>query len=335
MFANAEIGIDLGTANLLIYSKTKGVVFNEPSVVAVDTQTGNVLAVGHEAKEMIGKTPANITSIRPLKDGVIADYEVTSQMLTEMLKKVSKKIGVSMRKPNVIICAPTGSTSVERRAIENAVKEYGAKQVHIIEEPLAAAIGAGLPVDEPVSNVVVDIGGGTSEVAIISFGGVVSARSVRVGGDHIDSAIIQYVRKHYNVLIGERTAETIKMEIGYALVEHEPIIIEVRGRDLVAGLPKTITLDSKEIQNAIREPLESILDAIRTTLENCPPELSGDIVDRGIMLTGGGALLHGMKEWLSGEVDVPVHIAENPLECVALGTGKSLQMIDKLQKAAK
>ncbi|GEN46833.1 rod-share determining protein MreBH [Alkalibacillus haloalkaliphilus] len=335
MFANAEIGIDLGTANLLIYSKSKGVVFNEPSVVAVDSKSGNVLAVGHEAKEMIGKTPANITSIRPLKDGVIADYEVTSQMLSEMLKKVSKRVGVSMRKPNVIICAPTGSTSVERRAIENAVKEYGAKHVHIIEEPLAAAIGAGLPVDEPVSNVVVDIGGGTSEVAIISFGGVVSAQSVRVGGDHIDAAIIQYVRKNYNVLIGERTAETIKMEIGYALVEHEPVIIEVRGRDLVAGLPKTITLDSKEIQEAIREPLENILEAIKSTLENCPPELSGDIVDQGITVTGGGALLKGMSDWLTGEVDVPVHIAENPLECVAIGTGKSLQMIHKLQKASK
>ncbi|NIK11608.1 rod-share determining protein MreBH [Alkalibacillus almallahensis] len=333
MFANAEIGIDLGTANLLIYSKSKGVVFNEPSVVAVDSQTGNVLAVGHEAKDMIGKTPANITSIRPLKDGVIADYEVTSQMLSEMLKKVSKQLGMSMRKPNVIVCAPTGSTSVERRAIENAIKEYGAKQVHIIEEPLAAAIGAGLPVDEPLSSVVVDIGGGTSEVAIISFGGVVSAQSIRVGGDHIDSAIIQYVRKQYNVLIGERTAETIKMEIGYALVEHEPVIIEVRGRDLVAGLPKTVTLDSHEIQSAIREPLENILQAIKATLENCPPELSGDIVDQGITVTGGGALLNGMSEWLSSEVDVPVHIAENPLECVAVGTGKSLQMIHKLQKA--
>ncbi|WP_411954897.1 rod-share determining protein MreBH [Alkalibacillus sp. S2W] len=333
MFANAEIGIDLGTANLLIYSKSKGVVFNEPSVVAVDSQTGNVLAVGHEAKDMIGKTPANITSIRPLKDGVIADYEVTSQMLSEMLKKVSKKLGMSMRKPNVIVCAPTGSTSVERRAIENAIKEYGAKQVHIIEEPLAAAIGAGLPVDEPISSVVVDIGGGTSEVAIISFGGVVSAQSIRVGGDHIDSAIIQYVRKQYNVLIGERTAENIKTEIGYALVEHEPVIIEVRGRDLVAGLPKTVTLDSHEIQSAIREPLENILQAIKATLENCPPELSGDIVDQGITVTGGGALLNGMSEWLSSEVDVPVHIAENPLECVAVGTGKSLQMIHKLQKA--
>ncbi|RPF50583.1 rod-share determining protein MreBH [Aquisalibacillus elongatus] len=335
MFSNAEIGIDLGTANLLIYSKNKGVVYNEPSVVAIDTTTHKVLAVGNEAKEMIGKTPANITSIRPLRDGVIADYEVTSQMLNVMLKKVSKRLGMSMRKPNVIVCAPTGSTSVERRAIDNAIKDYGAKQVHIIEEPVAAAVGAGLPVDEPVSNVVVDIGGGTSEVAIISFGGVVSANSIRTGGDHMDIAIIQHVRKHYNVLIGERTAENIKMEIGHALIDHDTEEMEIRGRDLVTGLPKTINLNSKEIQEALREPLESILEAVRTTLENCPPELSGDIVDHGIMLTGGGALLRGMKEWLSSEIDVPVHVAENPLECVAIGTGKSLHLIHKLQKAAK
>ncbi|MGM8216340.1 rod-share determining protein MreBH [Bacillaceae bacterium W0354] len=335
MFSSADIGIDLGTANLLIYSKNKGIVYNEPSVVAVDARTRKVLAVGNDAKEMIGKTPANIESIRPLKDGVIADYEVTAQMLSTMLKKVSKRLGMSLRKPNVVVCAPTGSTSVERRAIENAIKEYGAKNVHIIEEPLAAAIGAGLPVDEPVSNVVVDIGGGTCEVAIISFGGIVSARSVRTGGDHFDSAIIQHVRKKYNVLIGERTAENIKIEIGFAPIEHDPIEYDIRGRDLVTGLPKTVTLASVEVQKALREPLEHILEAVRSTLESCPPELSGDIVDHGIMLTGGGALLKGIKQWLSDELDVPVHIAENPLECVAVGTGKSLQMIDKLQKANK
>ncbi len=335
MFSSVDIGIDLGTANLLIYSKSKGIVYNEPSVVAVDAKTRKVLAVGNEAKEMIGKTPANIESIRPLKNGVIADYEVTAQMLSTMLKKVSKRLGTSLRKPNVVVCAPTGSTSVERRAIENAIKEYGAKNVHIIEEPLAAAIGAGLPVDEPVANVVVDIGGGTSEVAIISFGGIVSAKSIRTGGDHFDSAIIQHVRKKYNVLIGERTAENIKIEIGYAPVEHELIEYDVRGRDLVTGLPKTVTLESTEIQKALREPLEHILEAIRSTLESCPPELSGDIVDHGIMLTGGGASLKGMKQWLSDELDVPVHIAENPIECVAIGTGKSLQMIHKLEKANK
>lgn len=335
MFSSTDIGIDLGTANLLIYSKNKGIVYNEPSVVAVDARSRKVLAVGNEAKQMIGKTPANIESIRPLRDGVIADYEVTAQMLSTMLKKVSKKLGMSIRKPNVVVCAPTGSTSVERRAIENAIKEYGAKNVHIIEEPLAAAIGAGLPVDEPISNVVVDIGGGTSEVAIISFGGIVSAKSVRTGGDHFDAAIIQHVRKTYNVLIGERTAENLKMEIGYAPIEHDPIEYEIRGRDLVTGLPKTVTLISTEIQKALNEPLERILEAVRSTLENCPPELSGDIVDHGIMLTGGGALLKGLKEWLTNELDVPVHVAENPLECVAVGTGKSLQIIDKLQKANK
>ena len=335
MFSNTAIGIDLGTANLLIYTKNKGIVFNEPSVVAIDTHTGKVLAVGNEAKEMIGKTPHNIQSIRPLKDGVIADYEITSQMLSTMLKKVSKKLGVSLRKPNVIVCAPTGSTSVERRAIDNAIREYGAKQVHIIEEPVAAAIGAGLPVEEPVSNMVVDIGGGTSEVAIISFGGVVSAKSIRTGGDHMDSAIIQHVRKKYNVLIGERTAENVKMEIGYALDAHAPLTMEERGRDLVKGIPKTIEINSHEIQQALRESLEAILEAIRDTLENCPPELSGDIVDHGIMLTGGGALLKGMQDWLSNEIDVPVHIAENPIECVAVGTGKSLSIIHKLQKATK
>ncbi|QHS24225.1 rod shape-determining protein [Virgibacillus sp. MSP4-1] len=335
MFSSAEIGIDLGTANLLIYTKNKGIVYNEPAVVAIDTTSQNVLAVGEEAKQMIGKTPQNIVPVRPMKDGVIADYEVTSQMLKEMLKKVSKKLGHSLRKPSVVVCVPTGATSVERRAIHNAIKEYGAKYVHLIEEPIAAAIGAGLPVDEPVSNMVVDIGGGTSEVAIISFGGIVSSQSTRVGGDKIDQAIIQHVRKKYNVLIGERTAEQVKIQIGYALIDHPEETMEVRGRDMVSGLPKTIALTSTEIQKALQESLEQILEAIQTTLESCPPELSGDIVDQGITLTGGGALLKGMQEWLSNEIDVPVHIAPEPLECVAIGTGKSLKMITKLQKATK
>ncbi|WP_302328570.1 rod-share determining protein MreBH [Salirhabdus salicampi] len=335
MFSSAEIGIDLGTANLLIYTKNKGIVFNEPSVVAIDTRTKNVIAIGNEAKQMIGKTPQNIVPVRPLKDGVIADYDVTAQMLKAMLKKVSKKLGHSLRKPSVIVCTPTGATSVERRAIHNAIKEYGAKYVHLIEEPVAAAIGAGLPVEEPVSNMVVDIGGGTSEVAIISFGGIVSARSVRVGGDKMDQSIIHYVRREYNILIGERTAENVKMGIGHALVNHELQTMEVRGRDMVTGLPKTITLSSSEIQSALKESLEQILEAIQNTLENCPPELSGDIVDHGITLTGGGALLKGMQEWLAGELDVPVHVAPDPLACVAIGTGKSLKMISKLQKAAK
>lgn len=335
MFATAEIGIDLGTANILIYSKSKGIILNEPSVVAYNTDTKEVVAVGKEAKEMVGKTPKNVIPVRPLKDGVIADYDMTAQMLKELMKKASKQAGASMRKPTVVVCTPSGSTSVERRAIHNAVKSYGAKNVHLIEEPIAAAIGADLPVEEPVANVIVDIGGGTSEVAIISFGGVVSCRSIRTGGDKMDEEIIQYVRKEYNILIGERTAEQIKMEIGHALIDHKEEKMEVRGRDMVTGLPKTIELGSKEVQGALRESLEQILETIRATLEDCPPELSGDIVDHGVILTGGGALLKGMQEWLSEVIVVPVHLAPNPLESVAIGTGRSIKMIQKLQKAAK
>lgn len=335
MLSTAEIGIDLGTANVLIYSKTKGIVLNEPAVVAIDINTKQVVAVGADAKEMIGKTPQNIVPIRPLRDGVIADYDVTAQMLKAFLKKVSKKIGLSMRKPEVVVCTPSGSTTVERRAIHNAVTSYGAKKVHLIEEPVAAAIGADLPVDEPVANVVVDIGGGTSEVGIISFGGVVSCNSVRTGGDKMDEEIIHHIRKNYNILIGERTAESIKMEIGYAHPNHKEETMEVRGRDMVTGLPQTVTVTSTEIHNALKESLGKILEAIRATLENCPPELSGDIVDHGIVLTGGSSLLNGMQEWLANEIIVPVHLAPNPLESVAIGTGRALKMITKLQKAAK
>ncbi|MDO6448768.1 rod-share determining protein MreBH [Oceanobacillus profundus] len=335
MFSNAEIGIDLGTANILVYSKTKGIVLNEPSVVAIDIETKKVVAVGAEAKEMVGKTPKNIVPIRPLRDGVIADYDVTAQMLRELLKKVSKTLGMSMRKPTVVVCTPSGSTTVERRAIHNAVTSYGAKHVHLIEEPVAAAIGADLPVDEPIANVVVDIGGGTSEVGIISFGGVVSCNSVRTAGDKMDDEIVQHIRKTYNILIGERTAENIKMEIGYAHPNHKEVTMDIRGRDMVTGLPKTIEITSTEIYNAIKESLEQILEAIRATLEDCPPELSGDIVDHGIVLTGGGSLLNGMQEWLANEISVPVHMAPNPLESVAIGTGRAIKMITKLQKAAK
>ncbi|MED4407565.1 rod-share determining protein MreBH [Bacillus licheniformis] len=335
MFQTTEIGIDLGTANILVYSKNKGIILNEPSVVAVDTETKSVLAVGTEAKNMIGKTPGKIVAVRPMKDGVIADYDMTTDLLKQIMKKAGKNIGFTFRKPSVVVCTPSGSTAVERRAISDAVKNCGAKQVHLIEEPVAAAIGADLPVDEPVANVVVDIGGGTTEVAIISFGGVVSCHSIRIGGDQLDEDIVSFVRKKYNLLIGERTAEEVKIEIGYVLIDHETKTMEVRGRDLVTGLPKTITLESKEIQKAMRESLLHIIEAIRATLEDCPPELSGDIVDRGVILTGGGALLNGIKEWLSQEIVVPVHVAANPLESVAIGTGRSLEVIDKLQKAAK
>ncbi|MDQ0270134.1 rod-share determining protein MreBH [Cytobacillus purgationiresistens] len=335
MIGNAEIGIDLGTANILVYSKTKGIALNEPSVVAIDTETKKVLAVGKEAKEMIGKTPGRIVAIRPLKDGVIADFDTTTEMLRHIMKKASKAVGFSIRKPSVVVCTPSGSTSVERRAIHDAVRNAGAKKVHLIEEPVAAAIGAGMPVDEPIANVVVDIGGGSTEVAIISFGGVVACHSVRIGGDRLDDDIIQYVRKEFNVLIGERTAENVKMEIGHALIDHEKLTIEIRGRDLVTGLPKTISLSSYEIRDAMREALLHILEAIRATLEDSPAELSGDIVDRGVILTGGGSLLNGMQEWISQQIDVPVHLAPSPLESVAIGTGKALQYMDKLQTATR
>ncbi|WP_077211605.1 rod-share determining protein MreBH [Bacillus dakarensis] len=335
MLATTEIGIDLGTANILVYSKNKGIILDEPSVVAIDTESKKVLAVGHEAKMMIGKTPGRIVAIRPLKDGVIADYEVTTEMLKAIMKKVSKNIGMTLRKPNVVVCTPSGSTSVDRRAIQDAVRNAGAKKVILIEEPVAAAIGAGLPVDEPVANVVVDIGGGSTEVAIISFGGVVACHSIKVGGDRLDDDIIQFVRKEYNVLIGERTAEEIKKEIGYAPIDHEVLTMEIRGRDLVTGLPKTITLTSVEIRDTLKESMLHILEALRATLEDSPAELSGDIVDRGVILSGGGSLLNGLREWISEEIFVPVELAPSPLESVAIGTGKALKFIDKLQHAAK
>ncbi len=333
MFKNTEIGIDLGTANTLVYSKDKGIIFNEPSVVAIDLLTKQVVAVGTDAKEMIGKTPENIMTIRPLKDGVIADFDITAQMLKHILKKVTKSsMQTFIRKPSVIVSTLSGSTSVEKKAIQEAIKSCGAKHVHLIEEPVAAAIGADLPVEEPTANVIVNIGGGTTEVAIISYGGIVSSHSVRIGGDQFDEDIIQYVRKKYNLLIGERTAEQIKIEIGYAPIEHPPASLEVRGRDLVTGLPKTLTMDSTEVQQAISESLQHIFNTIRVTLEESPPELSGDIVDRGVVLTGGGALLNGMQEWLSQEMIVPVRLADQPLEVVAIGTGRSLQVINMLQK---
>ncbi|WP_075619008.1 rod-share determining protein MreBH [Paenisporosarcina indica] len=335
MFSSIDLGIDLGTANILVYTKNKGIILNEPSVVAVDTRTRQVIAFGEEAKSMIGKTPGSITVIRPLKDGVIADFDVTTDMLRMVMKKIGKSLGSSVRKPNVMVCTPSGATSVERRAIHDAVKNSGAKEVHLIEEPVAAAIGADLPVSEPIASVIVDIGGGTTEIGIISFGGVVSSNTVKVAGDRMDEDITHFVRKQFNVLIGERTAERIKMEVGYALVPHTPEIMEVRGRDVVTGLPKTINISSTDVQETLKESLLSILEAIRATLESCPPELSGDIVDQGVVLTGGGALLKGMQEWLSNEISVPVHIAPHPLESVAIGTGRSLVMLDKLQKIAR
>ncbi|WP_211088723.1 rod-share determining protein MreBH [Listeria innocua] len=329
MFGTTTIGIDLGTANILVYSKEKGIILNEPSVVALNTNDGTVLAIGHEAKEMIGKTPTSISAVRPMKDGVIADFDLTSGLLREIMRRISTS---GVRKPNVVVCTPTGATSVERRAISDAVRSTGARSVALIEEPVAAAIGADLPVAEPVANVIVDIGGGTSEIAIISYGGVVSSTSVRTGGDHMDEEIIQYIRKNYNLLIGQATAERIKMELGFAPIEHVAKTADIRGRDLLTGLPKTIQVSSTEIQSALEETLQRILEAIRNTLEMCPPELSGDIVDRGIILSGGGSLLQGFRDWLVQEIDVPVHMAPSPLESVAIGTGRSLAFVDKLAK---
>jgi len=335
MFSTTEIGIDLGTANTLVYSKNKGIILNEPSVVAIDIQSNQVLAVGSEAKNMIGKTPGKIAAVKPLKDGVIADFEMTSMLLKHVMKKASKKLGFAIRKPSVVVCTPSGATSVEKRAIHDAVKNSGAKNVMLIEEPVAAAIGADLPVDEPIANVIVDIGGGTTEVAIISYGGVVSSNSIRIGGDKFDEEIIHFIRKKYNLLIGEKTAEQLKMEIGCALIDLEELSMDIRGRDLLTGLPRTITVTSTEIKLAIKEPLLQILEVIRITLEQSPPELSGDIVDKGVILTGGGSLLTGMQDWLREEIIVPVHLAPNPLESVAIGTGRSLSILRHLQKVAK
>ncbi|WP_078428111.1 rod-share determining protein MreBH [Alkalihalobacterium alkalinitrilicum] len=332
MFSNFEIGIDLGTANTLVYSRDKGIIFNEPTIVAINKHSHEVVAVGSDAKQMVGKTPENIKVVNPLKNGVIADFDVTAMLLKHVMKFSAKKLGLSFRKPSVIVCTPSGSTSVEQRAIIDAVRSCGAKQVELIEGPVAAAIGAGLPVDEPIANVIVDIGGGTTEIGIISFGGVVSCQSVRIGGHKFDEGIIQYVRKKYNLLIGERTAEQIKIDIGYAPCEHEKESMDIRGRDLVTGLPKNVTIHSTEIQQSMNEDLLHILEAIRATLEECPPELSGDIVDRGVILTGGGALLNGLEEWLSEQIVVPVMIAPSPLESVAIGTGKSLKMLSRLKK---
>lgn len=324
-----DIGIDLGTANTLVYMRSKGIVIREPSVVAVDVKYDRVRYVGQEAKEVIGRTPGSIAAVRPLRDGVIADFDMTAGMLREFISKAVK--GRRYLKTRVMICIPSGVTAVERRAVKEAARSAGAKRVSMIEEPMAAAIGAGLPVAEPTGSMIVDIGGGTSEVAVISLGGIVTSRSVRVAGDEFDSAIINYIRKKYNLLIGERTAENIKIGIGSAFPcgEKEPVM-EIKGRDLLTGLPENITVSGAEIREALAEPLSRIVEAIKTTLEKTPPELSADIMDQGIMLAGGGALLQGLDRLINRETGMPVKVAERPLDCVADGTGKVLENIDKL-----
>ena len=330
---STDMGIDLGTANTLVYVKNKGIVLCEPSVVAIQVGTSNVLAVGEEAKNMLGKTPGSILAIRPLKDGVIADFEVTECMLRYFITKVHHRRALVA--PRVVISVPSGITEVEKRAVRDSAEHAGARTpVFLVEEPMAAAIGVGLPIQEPAGNMIVDIGGGTSEVAIISLSGIVYCKSVRVGGDEFDAAIVQYLKRAYNLMIGERTAERIKIQSGSAYPLKEELTIEVKGRDLVAGLPKTITVNSEEIREAIMEPLSTIIDAVRITLERCPPELAADLVDRGIVMAGGGSLLRGIDKLLSEETGLPVHIADDPLSAVANGTGKVLDHLDMLKRVA-
>jgi len=329
-FIGRDMAIDLGTANTLVYVRGRGIVLNEPSVVAINQDTGGILAVGLEAKKMIGRTPGNIVAIRPLKDGVISDFDTTERMLRYFIQKVHKRRHFA--KPRLVVCVPSGITGVEQRAVKDAGYAAGARKVYIIEEPMAAAIGAGLPIHEPTGNMVVDIGGGTTEIAVISLGGIVTVQSIRVGGDELDQAIIAWIKCEYSLLLGERTAEEIKMAIGSAFPAVGEPDAEIRGRDLVTGLPKTILVTAEEIRKAIDEPVSRIVEAVKTTLDSCPPELSGDIMDRGIVLTGGGALLHGLDERLRHETGIAVHIAENPLNAVVMGTGRCIEEFEALEK---
>ena len=325
-----DMGIDLGTANTLVYVKGKDIVIREPSVVAIQTNTKQVLAVGEEAKKMIGRTPGNIVAIRPLRDGVIADFDITQNMLKYFIRRSTQRR--SLFQPRVVVCVPSGVTEVEKRAVEEAAIHAGARDAYLIEEPMAAAIGAGLPVHEATGSLIVDIGGGTTEVAVISLGGIVTSKSIRVGGDELDESIVNYIKREYSLMIGERTAEDIKITIGSANVNSKESKMKIRGRDLVSGLPKTIEVSSKEIYEAMREPIYNILEAIKSTLEKTPPELAADIMEQGIMLTGGGALLDGIDLLIKSETGMPVHIAEDPLDCVAIGTGKALESIEILKK---
>ncbi|MCI1856663.1 MAG: rod shape-determining protein [Sporolactobacillus sp.] len=332
-----DMGIDLGTANTLVYLKGKGVVVREPSVVALHTDTGLIEAVGTPAKKMIGRTPGNIVAVRPMKDGVIADFDTTATMLKYFINEAQKKRSLFSRKPNVMVGVPSGITAVEKRAVEDATRQAGAREAYTIEEPFAAAIGADLPVWEPTGSMVVDIGGGTTEVAIISLGGIVTSQSIRIAGDDMDEAIVQYIKKKYNLMIGERTAETLKLEIGSAggSEELEKKAMDIRGRDLLSGLPKTIEVTGKEVAEALSETVNKIIEAVKATLEQTPPELAADIMDRGIVMTGGGALLNNLDHVLSDETKMPVIVAENPLDCVAIGTGRSLENIHLFRSKSK
>ncbi|MEW6066049.1 rod shape-determining protein Mbl [Desulforamulus profundi] len=326
-----DMGIDLGTANSLVYLKGKGIVLREPSVVAIQRETGQVLAVGEEAKQMIGRTPGNIVAIRPMKDGVIADFDVTQSMIKYFINKALRGRSFIV-KPRVVVSVPSGVTAVEERAVREAALQAGAREAYLIEEPMAAAIGAGLPVHEPTGNMIVDIGGGTTEVAVISLGGIVTSKSIRIAGDEMDDAIIQHVKRTYNLMIGERTAEHIKINIGTAYPLDVEETEEIRGRDLVSGLPKTLQITSTEIYKALSEPVAAILEAIKVTLEKTPPELAADIMDRGIVMAGGGSLLRGLDRLVSAQTGMPVHLAEEPLLAVAYGSGRVLENIDVLRR---
>ena len=328
-FSN-DMGIDLGTASTLVYINNQGIVLCEPSVVAIQSGTSRVLAVGEEAKRMLGRTPGNIVAIRPMRHGVIADFEITEGMLRYFIKKVHNR-RVLVR-PRMVIAIPSGITEVEKRAVKDSALHAGAREVYLIEEPIAAAIGVGLPIQEPAGNMIIDIGGGTTEIAVISLAGIVFSKSIRIGGDEMDEAIINYLKKTYNLMVGERTAENIKINIGSAYPLEEELTMEVRGRDLVAGLPKTVTVSSEEIREALNEAIAQILEAIRITLERTPPEISADLIERGIILAGGGALLKGIDKLVQEETGLPVHLAEDPLTAVALGTGKVLSEIRYLKK---
>lgn len=323
-----DLGIDLGTANTLVYMKNKGIILREPSVVAKDIEKGEVAAVGEDARHMIGRTPGNISVIRPMKRGVIADYETTATMIKYYLKKALRKRSIFARKPNVVVCVPSGITMVEERAVIDATNQAGARNTYTIAEPFAAAIGAGMPVFEPTGSLIVDIGGGTTEVAVISLGGIVTSQSIRIAGDDMDEAIINYIRKKHHLLIGERSAESIKNSIGTAgeVINNETM--DIRGRDLINGLPKTISVSSEEIALALKQTIDRIIETIRDTLEKTPPELAADVVDRGAVLSGGGALLKNIAQTISDATNIPVFIAENPLDCVAIGTGKSLDYVE-------
>jgi len=331
-FGGRDMAVDLGTANTLVYVRGRGIVLSEPSVVAIDQRSGEVHAVGVEAKRMLGRTPGTISAIRPLKDGVIADFDVTEQMLRHFIEKVHQH---RFAHPRVVVCVPSGVTGVEKRAVEEATLSAGARQAYLIEEPMAAAIGAGLPVSEPTGNMIVDIGGGTTEVAIISLGGIVVSQSMRVGGDEMDEAIIQHIKTEYKLLVGQQTAEEIKLEVGSAFDLRDEVQAEVRGRDMLTGLPKTVILSSEEVRRALDGPVTQIVDAIKSTLDKTPPELAADIMDRGIVLAGGGALLHGLDERLRYETQMPVNLAESPLTCVAVGSGRSLEEFEAMRNSAR